>query len=45
MPELSGIDTLKELMQLDRTLNVIMLSCSNEVGRWLKRFELARTII
>jgi len=32
MPELSGIDTLKELLQLDRTLNVIMLSCSNEVG-------------
>src|SRR6266576_2401140 len=32
MPEMSGIDTLKELMQLDRTLNVIMLSCSNEVS-------------
>lgn len=32
MPEMSGLDTLKELMQLDRTLNVIMLSCSNEVG-------------
>src|ERR1700675_2242912 len=32
MPELSGIDTLKELMQIDRSLNVIMLSCSNEVG-------------
>jgi len=32
MPELNGIETLKELMQLDRTLNVIMLSCSNEVG-------------
>src|SRR6266446_4920135 len=32
MPEMNGIDTLKELMQLDRTLNVIMLSCSNEVG-------------
>ncbi len=32
MPELSGLDTLKELMQLDRSLNVIMLSCSNEVG-------------
>lgn len=32
MPELNGIDTLKELMQVDRTLNVIMLSCSNEVG-------------
>ncbi|HKV25950.1 MAG TPA: sigma-54 dependent transcriptional regulator [Candidatus Acidoferrum sp.] len=32
MPELNGIETLKELMQVDRTLNVIMLSCSNEVG-------------
>src|ERR1700686_2081858 len=32
MPELNGIETLKELMQAGRTLNVIMLSCSNEVG-------------
>src|ERR1700723_3692220 len=32
MPEMNGLDTLKELMQVDRTLNVIMLSCSNEVG-------------
>src|SRR6202795_726242 len=32
MPELNGIETLKELMQADRSLNVIMLSCSNEVG-------------
>jgi len=32
MPELGGIDTLKELLQIDRSLNVIMLSCSNEVG-------------
>src|SRR5882724_12468504 len=32
MPEKNGIETLKELMQVDRTLNVIMLSCSNEVG-------------
>ena len=32
MPEMNGIETLKELMQTDRTLNVIMLSCSNEVG-------------
>src|SRR6201981_1648693 len=32
MPEMNGIDTLRELLQLDRTLNVIMLSCSNEVG-------------
>jgi len=32
MPELNGIDTLKELMRIDRSLHVIMLSCSNEVG-------------
>ena len=32
MPEMNGLETLKELMQLDRSLNVIMLSCSNEVG-------------
>jgi len=32
MPELNGLDTLKQLMQLDRSLNVVMLSCSNEVG-------------
>ena len=32
MPELNGIDTLKELLQIDRSLNIIMLSCSNEVG-------------
>jgi two-component system response regulator AtoC len=31
MPEMDGIETLRQLMQLDRTLNVIMLSCSNEV--------------
>src|SRR5271167_3403836 len=31
MPELNGVDTLRQLMQLDRSLNVIMLSCSNEV--------------
>src|SRR5207247_8513681 len=32
MPEMNGIDTLTELMELDRSLNVIMLSCSNEAG-------------
>src|ERR1700755_1338187 len=32
MPEMNGIDTLRELLQLDRSLNVVMLSCSNEVG-------------
>ena len=31
MPEMGGLETLQELMQLDRSLNVIMLSCSNEV--------------
>src|SRR6201986_3069444 len=31
MPEIDGLETLRQLMQIDRTLNVIMLSCSNEV--------------
>lgn len=31
MPELDGLETLRALMQVDRSLNVIMLSCSNEV--------------
>src|SRR6202790_377354 len=38
MPEMNGIDTLKELLQLDRSLNIIMLSCSKEVGRVGGRF-------
>lgn len=32
MQDLGGIDTLRELMQIDRSLNVIMLSCTNETG-------------
>jgi len=32
MPEMDGLETLRQLMQVDRTLNVIMLSCSNEVS-------------
>ena len=32
MPEMDGLETLRQLMQVDRSLNVIMLSCSNEVG-------------
>jgi two-component system, NtrC family, response regulator AtoC len=32
MPEMDGLETLRRMMQLDRTLNVIMLSCSNEVN-------------
>src|SRR6202049_1173485 len=31
MPEIDGLETLRQFMQIDRTLNVIMLSCSNEV--------------
>ena len=31
MTEMDGIETLRRLMQIDRGLNVIMLSCSNEV--------------
>jgi len=45
MPEMNGLETLKELMQIDRSLNVIMLSCSNEVARSSKPFASGRTII
>ncbi len=40
MPELNGLDTLRQLLQLDRTLNVIMLSCSNEVGTVVEAIRL-----
>ncbi|MGC2769945.1 MAG: sigma-54 dependent transcriptional regulator, partial [Candidatus Acidiferrum sp.] len=40
MPEMSGLDTLQELMHLDRSLNVIMLSCSNEVGTVVEAIRL-----
>ena len=40
MPELNGIDTLKQLMQIDRSLNVVMLSCSNEVGTVVEAIRL-----
>ena len=42
MPELNGIETLKELMQIDRSLNVIMLSCSNEVGTVVEAIRIGR---
>jgi two-component system, NtrC family, response regulator AtoC len=32
MPEMDGIETLRQMMQIDRALNVIMLSCLNEVN-------------
>src|SRR6202050_717868 len=40
MPEMNGIYTLKELLQLDRSLNIIMLSCSNEVGTVVEAIRL-----
>jgi CheY-like chemotaxis protein len=32
MAEMGGLETLQELMRLDRSLNVIMAACSNEPG-------------
>lgn len=40
MPELNGLETLKELLQVDRSLNVIMLSCSNEVSTVVEAIRL-----
>jgi two-component system, NtrC family, response regulator AtoC len=40
MPEVDGIETLRRLMQIDRSLNVIMLSCSNEVNTVVEAIRL-----
>src|ERR1700730_17607698 len=40
MPELNGLETLKQLMQIDRSLNIVMLSCSNEVGTVVEAIRL-----
>src|SRR6202051_2843489 len=40
MPEVNGLETLKQLMQIDRSLNVVMLSCSNEVGTVVEAIRL-----
>lgn len=40
MPEMDGLETLRQLMQLDRSLNVIMLSCSNETGTVVEAIRL-----
>src|SRR6202165_3276476 len=40
MPQLNGLETLKQLMQMDRSLNVVMLSCSNEVGTVVEAIRL-----
>lgn len=40
MPEMDGLETLRRLMEMDRTLNVIMLSCSNEVSTVVEAIRL-----
>jgi len=40
MTEMDGLETLRQLMQIDRTLNVIMLSCSNEVNTVVEAIRL-----
>lgn len=40
MPEMDGLETLRRLMETDRTLNVIMLSCSNEVSTVVEAIRL-----
>jgi two-component system response regulator AtoC len=40
MPELNGIETLKQLLQIDRSLNIVMLSCSNEVSTVVEAIRL-----
>ena len=40
MPEMDGLETLRRMMQIDRLLNVIMLSCSNEVSTVVEAIRL-----
>jgi OmpR family response regulator RpaB len=40
MPEMSGLETLQRLMQMNRQLSVIMLSCSNEIGTVVEAIRL-----
>lgn len=40
MEEMDGLETLRDMMQIDPTLNVIMLSCSNEVGTVVEAIRL-----
>jgi len=40
MPDQSGLETLKQLLDIDRSLNVVMLSCSNEVGTVVEAIRL-----
>jgi len=40
MPEIDGLETLRQLMQIDRSLNVLMLSCSNETNTVVEAIRL-----
>jgi two-component system response regulator AtoC len=40
MPEMNGLETLRQIIQIDRSLNVLMLSCSNEVGTVVEAIRL-----
>jgi two-component system, NtrC family, response regulator AtoC len=40
MQEMNGLETLRKMMQVDRTLSVIMLSCSNEVNTVVEAIRL-----
>ena len=40
MPEMGGIEALRELMRLDRSLNIIMASCSTELDAITEAFRL-----
>jgi two-component system response regulator AtoC len=40
MPEMDGLETLRQLMQVERTLNIVMLSCSNEVSNVVEAIRL-----
>jgi two-component system response regulator AtoC len=40
MPELNGLETLKRLLLANRKLNIIMLSCTNEVGTVVEAIRL-----
>src|SRR6202453_3164508 len=40
MPEMDGLETLRQLMQVDRSMNVLMLSCSNETNTVVEAIRL-----
>jgi two-component system response regulator AtoC len=40
MQEMDGLETLRQLIQIDRSLNVIMLSCSNQVATVVEAIRL-----